>query len=77
MEARLVNCSSAHLPPVDAEGAVQAEPELILECRFHHLGVRSVTKILVKWRGAAEEDSTWVPYWRLRDEYPHLVGKVF
>lgn len=64
------------LPLIDEEGAVQAEPEKVLDRRFRKQGNQALTEVLVKWRGASDKDSTWVPYWKLREEFPHLVGKV-
>lgn len=65
------------LPPVNAEGTVQVEPEKVLDPKFRREGDWNVTEILVKWKGAVDEDSAWIPYWRLCDKHPHPVGKVF
>ncbi|XP_042958052.1 uncharacterized protein LOC122293563 [Carya illinoinensis] len=64
------------LPPVDSQGQVQPEPELILQRRMKKIRNNAVTEVLVKWLGASAEDSTWELLWKLRDQYPHLVGKV-
>ncbi|KAF5468849.1 hypothetical protein F2P56_012962 [Juglans regia] len=60
------------LPPVDAEGSVQPEPELILDRRMNKLGNHASTEVLVKWYGASLEDSSWESLWKLRC----LVGKA-
>lgn len=65
------------LPLVDKEGAIQPEPEAILERRVRRQGDRPLTKALVHWKGTMREDATWVPFWQLRDQYLHLVSKVF
>ncbi|XP_040988952.1 uncharacterized protein LOC121236569 [Juglans microcarpa x Juglans regia] len=64
------------LPPVDAEGNVQPEPELILDRRMKKLGNHASTEVLVKWLGASLEDSSWESLWKLRSLYPHLLGTV-
>ncbi|KAF5471099.1 hypothetical protein F2P56_011566 [Juglans regia] len=64
------------LPPLDSQGKVQPEPELILQRRMKKIRNHAVTEVLVKWLGASIEDSTWELLWTLRDRYPHLVGKV-
>jgi len=38
---------------------------------------RPLIEILVRWEGQSTEDATWEEFHRLRDAYPHLVGKVF
>jgi len=64
------------LPPVDVEGSVQPEPELILDRRMKKLGNHASTEVLVKWLGASLEDSSWESLWKLRSLYPHLLGTV-
>lgn len=65
------------LPLVDEEGALQLESELILDRCVHQQGDWPLTEALVQWNEMLRKNSTWVPFWRLRNLYPHLVGKVF
>ncbi|KAK9684756.1 hypothetical protein RND81_10G229800 [Saponaria officinalis] len=46
------------LPPVDIEGAREAEPELVLARKTVKRGRISVTKVLVKWKDSLLEDVT-------------------
>lgn len=64
------------LPPVDEEGAVQPEPEQVLKRRMKKVGDHAATEVLVKWVGAAVEDSSWELLYKLKTAYPHLVGSV-
>ena len=36
-----------------------------------------MTEVLVWWEGVAKEDSTWELLHKLKQDYPHFVGKVF
>jgi hypothetical protein len=65
------------MPPVDRNGELKPEPEAILERRMQKIGTRPATEVLVQWCGAPKEDNTWELLYKLRDTYPHLVGKVF
>jgi hypothetical protein len=65
------------LPTVDAQGEIQPEPELVVESRTtQHCG-RPVTELCVHWKGTTSEEDTWETAWKLRAQFPHLVGKVF
>ncbi|KAF5449987.1 hypothetical protein F2P56_030375 [Juglans regia] len=64
------------LPPVDLQGELRSQPEKILERRSVKRDNRVVVEVLIQWEGAGVEDSTWEPYWKLRQQFPHLVGKV-
>ena len=64
------------LPPVDAEGQLETEPQQILQRRSRKLNNRAVVEVLVQWMGATPEEATWESYWKLREKFPHLVGKV-
>jgi len=64
------------LPPVDVNGEIKPEPEQILERRSIKRNQRSLTEVLIKWKGAPSEENTWENYWKLCELYPHLVGKV-
>lgn len=64
------------LPPVDEEGAFQLEPKLIIDRCMTKKGARAITEVLVQWKGASREDSTWIVYSQLLDRCPYLMGKV-
>jgi hypothetical protein len=64
------------LPPVDAKGEIQPEPESILDTRVSQHRGRSLTELLVRWKGTTAEEDTWEKAWWLRAQYPYLVGKV-
>jgi hypothetical protein len=64
------------LPPVDTNGEIRPEPELIVNRRLVKHQGRAATEVLVRWRGASVEDDTWELLWTLQQQYPHLVGKV-
>jgi hypothetical protein len=65
------------LPPVNANGVLQPKPVEVLGRRSQPKDNRPLIEILVRWEGQSTEDATWEEFHRLRDAYPHLVGKVF
>jgi hypothetical protein len=64
------------LPPVDLNGEIYPEPELIVDRRMVKCHGHAATEVLVRWLGASAEDDTWELLWTLQERYPHLVGKV-
>lgn len=64
------------LPPVDGNGEIKPEPELIVDRRMVKKNGRALTEVLIRWKGAHTDDDSWENLWKLRDLYPHLVGKV-
>ena len=64
------------LPPTNKEGIVRPEPEEILRRKMTQKKGKAVIDVLVKWRGLAEEEASWVAYADLTKEFPDLVGKV-
>lgn len=64
------------LPPVDFQEELWPQPEKILDRRSVKSNNRVVVEVLVQWEGAGVEDSTWELYGKLRQQSPHLVGKV-
>lgn len=46
------------LPPIDPHGAPRLEPERILQRRMTKSNNRPLIKLLVKWSGESEENST-------------------
>jgi hypothetical protein len=64
------------LRPVDANGEIQPELESILDTRVNQHRGCSLTELLVRWKGTTAEEDTWEKAWKLRTQYPHLVGKV-
>jgi hypothetical protein len=65
------------LPPINAKGVLQLEPVEVLGRRAQPKGNRPLIEILVRWEGQTADNATWEEFHRLRDAYPHLVGKVF
>lgn len=65
------------LPPVDANGELQPEPESIFDRRIAKNRGRSITELLVHWKGTAPEDDTREKAWKLQAQFQHLLGKVF
>ncbi|KAF5471905.1 hypothetical protein F2P56_008668 [Juglans regia] len=63
------------LPPVDLQGELRPQLEKILERRSVKRDNRAVVEVLIQSEGARVEDSTWEPYWKLRQQFSHLVGK--
>jgi hypothetical protein len=64
------------LPPVDSGGAIQPEPQKILQRRVRKFQNQAVPEVLVQWQGTTQEDATWEDFWPLKAKYPHLEGKV-
>nr|XP_034886896.1 uncharacterized protein LOC118027607 [Populus alba] len=61
------------LPPVSADEVILPEPELILDSRVVQKGkYRPKTEVLVQWKGALAEDSSWENLWRFAKTYPHF-----
>uniref|UniRef100_A0A2N9IF31 Integrase catalytic domain-containing protein n=1 Tax=Fagus sylvatica TaxID=28930 RepID=A0A2N9IF31_FAGSY len=68
----------AKLPPVDSMGHLSPEPSRILDQRtIKKRRHGSATEVLVQWEGSTQEDATWELLFKLQQQYPHLVGKVF
>jgi hypothetical protein len=68
----------AKLPPVDSMGLLSPEPSRILDQRtIKKRRHGSATEVLVQWEGSTQEDATWELLFKLQQQYPHLVGKVF
>ena len=65
------------LPLVDAAGNLSPEPVAVLQTRAHNLRRRTITQVLVQWKGESADDATWEDLYLLQQQYPHLVGKVF
>ena len=65
------------LPPVDALGQLAPTPTAILETRLvKRRRLPQVTQVLTQWEGSSEDDATWEWLHQLKEDYPHLVGKV-
>uniref|UniRef100_A0A2N9HKA3 RNA-directed DNA polymerase n=1 Tax=Fagus sylvatica TaxID=28930 RepID=A0A2N9HKA3_FAGSY len=68
----------AKLPPMDSMGHLSPEPSRILDQRtIKRRRHGSATEVLVQWEGSTQEDATWELLFKLQQQYPHLVGKVF
>jgi hypothetical protein len=68
----------AKLPPVDSMGHLSPEPSRILDQRtIKKRRHGSATEVLVQWEGSTQEVATWELLFKLQQQYPHLVGKVF
>jgi len=62
---------------VDANGELQPELESIFDRRIAKNRGRSITELLVHWKGTAPEDDTREKAWKLQAQFQHLLGKVF
>jgi hypothetical protein len=61
------------LSPITSDVVVLPEPEAVLDRRVIQKGkYRPRTEILVKWKGALPEDSSWENLWRFAKTYPQL-----
>jgi hypothetical protein len=61
------------LPPITSDAVVLPEPEAVLDRRVIQKGkYRPRTKILVKWKEALPEDSSWENLWRFAKTYPQF-----
>uniref|UniRef100_A0A2N9I334 Chromo domain-containing protein n=1 Tax=Fagus sylvatica TaxID=28930 RepID=A0A2N9I334_FAGSY len=68
----------SRLPPMDALGHLAPQPAKILETRtIKKRRLPAVTEVLVQWEGGDLDDATWELLFKLQEDYPHLVGKVF
>uniref|UniRef100_A0A2N9I5J7 Chromo domain-containing protein n=1 Tax=Fagus sylvatica TaxID=28930 RepID=A0A2N9I5J7_FAGSY len=68
----------SRLPPTDALGYLAPQPARILETRtIKKRRLPAVTEVLVQWEGGDPDDATWELLFKLQEDYPHLVGKVF
>ena len=65
------------IPPLTVRGGPQAEPEEILQRRLKKKNGRTVSELLVKWKGLEIDDSSWVEFHKLQKDFPDLEGKVF
>ena len=64
------------LPPTDKDGVVHPKPAEIVGRKMTKRKGKTVTEVLVKWRGLGAEEASWVVYADLEKEFPDLVGKV-
>lgn len=64
------------LPPMDFQGELAPEPEVILQRHGRKHNNRVVVDVLVQWQGTSPQDATWEPYWSLHKKFPHLVVNV-
>jgi hypothetical protein len=68
----------SRLPPTDALGHLAPQPARILEARtIKKRRLPAMTEVLVQWEGGDPDDATWELLFKLQEDYPHLVGKVF
>jgi len=65
------------LPPVDSNGVFSPEPVEVLSRRARPRNNRPFIELLIWWDGQSKDDATWESYYRLKDTFPHLAGKVF
>lgn len=65
------------LSPVDPHGVFHLEPMEVLARRAQPRNNQPFIELLIYWEGQSKDDATWEPYYRLKDTFPHLVGKVF
>jgi hypothetical protein len=66
-----------HLPPINLAGVIQVEPEEVLDRRSRKIHNKAVVELLVRWQGQTAAEATWEVFHKLKNSYPHLVGKVF
>jgi transposase InsO family protein len=68
----------SRLPLTDALGHLAPQPAKILETRtIKKRRLPAVTEVLVQWEEGDPDDATWELLFKLQEDYPHLVGKVF
>ncbi|KAK9189481.1 hypothetical protein WN943_018078 [Citrus x changshan-huyou] len=66
--------ASNQLPPVSDDSIILPQPEAILDRRVIQKGkYQPKSEILVKWRGAPNEDATWENEWRFTKSYPDFI----
>jgi hypothetical protein len=65
------------IPPLTVRSGPQAEPEEILQRRLKKKNGRTVSELLVKWKGLEIDDASWVEFHKLQKDFPDLEGKVF
>jgi hypothetical protein len=59
-------------------GHLAPQPAKILETRIiKKMRLPVVTEVLVQWEGGDQDNATWELLFKLQEDYPHLVGKVF
>ena len=57
------------------EGAIEIQPESILQTRVRQLRNRSINEYLIKWTGYPEEDATWEREDTLLTSYPNFLSR--
>jgi hypothetical protein len=63
------------LPPVNKNGEINPEPETLVDRRLSKKRGRTVTEVLVKWKGAPIEDNTWESLWELQLQHRTLWAR--
>jgi hypothetical protein len=79
LKPRLGSASVAlpKLPLVDSNGVLRPEPAEVLDRRSRQKNNRPLIELLIPWEGQTADNAMWEEFHRLKDAYPHLVGKVF
>ena len=68
----------SRLPPTNALGHLAPQPAKILETwTIKNRRLPTVKEVLVQWEEGDLDDATWELLFKLQQDYPHLVDKVF
>ena len=68
----------SRLSPTDAWGHLAPQPAKILETQIiKKRRLLAVAEVLLQWEEGDLIDATWELLFKLQEDYPHLVGKVF
>lgn len=65
-----------HLPFVNKDGIIQAQPVAILDRRLIKRHGCTDAKVLVRWQGAGDEEATWEVYNELQSKFPELISRT-
>jgi hypothetical protein len=66
---------STQLPPVTDEANILLLPEIVLDRRVVQKGqYHPKVEVLIKWKGALDDDATWEDERRLAKSYPAFLA---
>ncbi|KAL6198785.1 hypothetical protein ACLB2K_028574 [Fragaria x ananassa] len=63
---------AATLPQFDKHGAIEWEPDRVLDMHVVHTKKRPITKWLVAWKGLPLEDATWEVAYNMAKQFPNF-----
>lgn len=75
-KAWIIDQPISHLPQVTIDESQALELESVIQRKLKKKGNLEEVEVLVPWKGATVEDTTWEDFSNMKRRYLDLVGKV-